>query len=206
VLIGSADLLEALKERASQFPGEMLAFVDLDAIKALDAITKRRPALVVLERGFAGTPRGMALVNRVKADATLVTEIRALSADSDFVRILSKKPAAPVLAVAALDQRGTRRAPRFTMTPNLEAMVDGSKAIVVDLSTVGAQVNSPGTLRPAQRARITLSDEAGLLRLVGTVVWVSLQMLPGSNRYIAGLEFVDADAAAVDAFIGRHRI
>ena len=71
---------------------------------------------------FAVTPRGAALINRIKADPTLrQSEIRVIAHNSDYVRVVPRAapPAAP-----ALDQRGTRRAARFKMTPNTQAIVD----------------------------------------------------------------------------------
>ena len=71
VLIASPDLLPKLTPRVSNPDGEVLAFTDADALRALEVITKRRPALVALERVFAATPRGAALINRIKADPSL---------------------------------------------------------------------------------------------------------------------------------------
>ena len=66
-----ADLLPALKERVVDDGGELLAFTDTDALRALEVISRRRPRLVALERTFAATPRGAALINRIKADPAL---------------------------------------------------------------------------------------------------------------------------------------
>src|SRR4029079_18397297 len=71
VLIAAADLLPALKERGFEEGGELLAFPDSDALGALDVISRRQPDVVALEQTFAATPRGAALINRIKADPTL---------------------------------------------------------------------------------------------------------------------------------------
>src|SRR4029077_925193 len=63
VLIAAADLLPPLKERDAREGGELLAFTDGDALRALETIMKRRPAIIALERAFATTPRGAALIN-----------------------------------------------------------------------------------------------------------------------------------------------
>src|SRR5712692_8330776 len=131
-----------LKERAEDGATEVLTFADNEALRALEMITTRRPRFVMLERQFAATPRGAALIHRIKADPALVgSEIRVVSHDSDYARVLPRPPGdggdtsatapagmttaatvapvvAPVVApaeapVAPLDQRGTRRAPRF---------------------------------------------------------------------------------------------
>ena len=79
VIIAASDLLATLKERTGDVNGEVLAFSDSDALRALEVITKRRPRVVALERLFAATPRGAALINRIKADPALVeSEIRVM--------------------------------------------------------------------------------------------------------------------------------
>ena len=224
VLIAAPDLLPTLKQRTGDVNGELLTFSDADALRALEVITKRRPRVVAIEKVFAATPRGAALINRIKADPLLVqSEIRVVSPDSDYGRVSARKPteAAPaqapgVAATAApaaapmpappLDQRGTRRAPRFKIAPNVDAVVDGNAAVLVDLSIVGAQVVSGGGLKPNQRVRAVLSDEAGAIRFNATVAWAKFEMSGGGPRYRAGLDFVDADAAAIEAFCGRHKV
>jgi hypothetical protein len=225
VLIGGAEVLPALKERAADLDGELLAFTDADALIALEVITKRRPGVVALERVFASTPRGMALINRIKADPTLDhAEIRVIAHDSDYSRSLPRTSAGPGssssssgggTATAApvapaqtppLDQRGTRRAPRFRIKGKVEILVDGNVATLIDLSIIGAQVVSPTILKPNQRVRMALNDDLGNVRFNAAVAWASFEIPPNSGpRYRAGLAFVDADAPAVDAFCIRHR-
>src|SRR4030095_1450635 len=95
VVIGSQDVLPALKERAAGLKGELLAFSYADALIALEVITKRRPAVVVLEKVFAATPRGVALINRIKADPALEqAEIRVMAHDSDHSRVVPRTTAA----------------------------------------------------------------------------------------------------------------
>ncbi|HEY7285207.1 MAG TPA: PilZ domain-containing protein [Vicinamibacterales bacterium] len=222
VLIGGAEVLTALKERAADLDGELLAFTDADALIALEVITKRRPGVVALERVFASTARGMALINRIKADPSLEhAEIRVIAHDSDYSRALPRGSSAPgssssggatatATSVKAqtppLDQRGTRRAPRFRIKGKVEVLVDGNVATLVDLSIIGAQVVSPTILKPNQRVRMALNDDLGNVRFNAAVAWASFEIPPSSGpRYRAGLAFVDADAPAVDAFCIRHR-
>jgi hypothetical protein len=217
VLIASSDLLPALKESAGD--GELLTFTDADALRALEAITNRRPAVIALERAFAATPRGAALINRIKADATLRhSEIRVVS-DTDMVRAPVRRPAdadgpsgtyAPVVTVAAsssqLDQRGTRRAPRFNVAGQVDVLIDGNQASLVNISTVGAQVVSAAVLKPNQRLRMALPDERGDIKFRATVAWASFENSPKSGpRYRAGIEFINANAASVDAYSSRHK-
>ena len=65
VVIAATNLMPALQERLAG-EGELLTFADTEPIQALQAILEQRPSLVVLERLFAATPRGAALINRIK--------------------------------------------------------------------------------------------------------------------------------------------
>ena len=153
-MVASSDCLPGLKARAGDGAGEVLAFTDAEALTALQTIMKRRPQLVALERMFAVTPRGAALINRIKADPKLRdAEIRVMAHNSDYTRVVPRAapPGAP-----ALDQRGTRRAPRFRMADKTLIVLDGKSGTIVDLSTVGAQVVSPGALKPNQRISVAL--------------------------------------------------
>jgi len=222
VFISAPGVLPTLQRRAGAPSGEMITFSDADALRALDVITKRRPGLVVLERLFAATPRGAALINRIKADPTLEqAEIRVLSHDSDYARVLSRptqggngatmtiaEPAsrAVTVPVAPLDQRGTRRAPRFRIAGQVDVLIDGNTAALVDLSTCGAHVISPTILKPNQRVRMALPDDVAVMKFNAAVAWASFEIPPKSGpRYRAGINFVDADGPLVAAFCGRHR-
>ena len=214
VLIAAPDLLNALKHRTDTGGGDLLAFSDTDALRALEVITERRPDVVALERLFAATPRGAALIKRIKADPSLSgSEIRVVSHDAD-ARISPRLPSrgggtttvpAPVQTdEAPLDQIGTRRSPRQKV--DVEVLVDANLASVVDLSTDGAQVVTAIVLKPNQRVRVTLSDDQCVLRLNSSVAWASFEIPPnGDPRYRAGLQFHDANSAAVDAYALRHR-
>lgn len=203
VLVAPTDLLPALKDRAGT-DGEVLTFADADALRALQTIMQRRPQAVMLERTFAVTPRGAALINRIKADPTLrQSEIRVMAHNSDYLRIVPRvgPPAAP-----ALDQRGTRRAARFKMTPNTQAVIDNKPGTLIDLSNVGAQVVVKVPLKPNQRIEMTLNDEVGQVHFNASVAWTAFETLAtGTSRFRAGLNFEDADPVAVNAFCTRHR-
>jgi hypothetical protein len=205
VLIAASDLLPTLKKRAAGLDGELLTFSDADALSALETITTRKPHVVMLERVFAATPRGAALINRIKADRSLAkSEIRVVSRDSEHVRVSPRKPAA--VADPALDQRGTRRAPRFKVTGKTTLKVEMKAATLIDLSTVGAQIVSSSVLKPSQKVRMSMTDDEAKLNFSASVVWASFEMAPeGGARYRAGLEFVDADGGAMDLFCARHK-
>ena len=215
MLIGGGEYLPALKERTRE-PGELLAFTDADALRALEAVLTRRPRVVALERLFAATPRGAALINRIKADPTLIdTEIRIISHDSDHMRVsarLRSPDAEPIVVEEeqpdpqTLDQRGTRRAPRFKVAGTFGALLDGNAASVIDISTIGAQVVSSVVLKPNQVVKMALSDDHDSLRFNAAVAWASFEIPPNSGpRYRAGMKFIDADQGVVGGFCQRHK-
>jgi hypothetical protein len=205
VFIGQPDRLPAVVERAGQIDGEVLEFSDADALQALETITRRRPKVITFERLFAMTPRGAALIIRIKADPKLDdSEIRVLAHDSDYSRVV---PRPSKVAAPPLDQRGTRRAPRFKMKDTAIATIEGVNAVLIDLSTIGAQVVSPGKLSPSHKVSVVLKDEGGAVGFQANVVWTSFEIQPTSGpRYRAGLEFVDADAAQVEAYCKRQKV
>ena len=217
VLIAAPEHLAVLKER-SDLTGA-LAFPDTDALQALDTITRQRPDVVALERVFAATSRGAAFINRIKADPALATcEIRIVAHDSAYSRVSPRRPGdtdragapaavaePPPAAPSPLDQRGTRRAPRFKVVENVEVLVDGNPATLVDVSLVGAQVVSVSTLRPNQRLRMSLPHPSRPIRFSAGVAWAAFEMPKGGPRYRAGIEFYDADSDAVGSFIDTHK-
>ncbi|HZR25991.1 MAG TPA: PilZ domain-containing protein [Vicinamibacterales bacterium] len=205
MIIASADRLQQIKGRVGPVDGETLDFTDVDALTALETIIKRRPQLVALERLFAATPRGAALINRIKVDKKLTkSEIKVFAHDSDFTRVIPR-PSEPL--PQSIDHRGTRRAPRFKMTASATAVVEGKTSMIIDLSTIGAQVVSPGAIKPNQTVSMQLLDKGANVRFSAKVAWTSFEIPPNSGpRYRAGVEFVDADPVDVDGFIERHRI
>ena len=220
VVIGAPHLLDALRQQV-RGDGEVLTFGDRDVLAALDAITSRRPAVVALERLFAATSRGAALINRIKADPLLTAaEIRVVAHDGSYSRVSPRRASnvlppdsAPEAAEApngapapSLDHRGTRRVARYRMGEGTEAQVDGASAQVIDLSLIGAQVVTATALRPQQRVRITLADHAGVVRCNGAIAWASFEIPNSTPRYRAGIEFTDAQAPAIEAFRRRHQL
>jgi hypothetical protein len=204
VIVAAVDLLPSLKERAGLVNGELLTFTDGEALTAFQTIIQRRPQVVALERMFAVTPRGAALINRIKADPSLRdAEIRVVAHNSDYTRVVPRAapPSAP-----ALDQRGTRRAPRVKIVENVVAVLDGRSGTLIDLSTVGAQVLASGALKPNQRISMALIDDTARVRFDASVAWTSFETTPsGAPRYRAGINFENADPEAVDAFCARHK-
>lgn len=90
VVIAASNLMPSLRERLAD-DGELVVFPDTEPIQALQAILEHRPSLIVLERLFAATPRGAALINRIKNDPQLGhAEVRVMSHSGDYLRVVSK--------------------------------------------------------------------------------------------------------------------
>jgi hypothetical protein len=232
VVIGASNLLASL---CSQLNGEgdLITFADTEPIQALQTMLERRPSLIVLERLFAATPRGAALINRIKTDPHLASaQVRVMSHTGDYTRQITRSgvtgPAATVAeagagahalpesmstaAVAAdpprpLDWHGTRRAQRYRLRPGVEIQLDGNAVVVIDLSTVGAQVLSSTILRPNQKVRVTIPQEETLVRCRGAVAWAKFELPQPSSPpiYRAGVEFLDADRDFIEEFSKLHR-
>jgi len=185
--------------------GDLITFADSEPIQALQAILERRPPLIVLERLFAATPRGAALINRIKTDPHLAgSQVKVMSHTGDYTRqiarsvIASPVPAGVTEAAAAggtfpgegdedapssgaeaprpLDWHGTRRAPRYRVREGVEIQLDGNPVSLVDLSTAGAQVVSSTILRPNQKVRVTIPQDETFVRGRGTVAWAKFEL------------------------------
>lgn len=102
VIVGAIELHEVLRLCALE-DSEVVAFSDTEPLKALEAITARRPEVVALGRLFAATSRGAALINRIKADPALAgTEIRVVSLDGTY-RVSRRRTPPPPAEAAARD-------------------------------------------------------------------------------------------------------
>ena len=154
VLIAAPDLLPGLKQRAEIIEGKLLTFTDAEPLRALEAITIRHPAMLALERKFAATLGGAALINCIKTDPSLTeSELRVVSNETDYAPVspssrrgaevrqtigVAATAAAPAASpTQALDQRSTRLAPRFKVPGIVDLLVDGNTATLVDISAVG---------------------------------------------------------------------
>lgn len=207
VIVGPVEALPALRDRLDS-GAELHAFTEGDALEALDHIIRHKPRIVAVERLFAASPRGVALINRIKADPSLsdcelriVAREEAMAAAEPLVPATISTPTPPV----TIDRHGTRRARRVVMSDGVEVLVDGSPATLIDLSVLGGQVVSTKVLKPNQRVRVTLSDARGIIRCAGAIMWASFEMPKGvSPRYRAGIEFKNPDVDLLAGFIDRH--
>lgn len=215
VLIGPSDALPSLQERLDP-SAEIQTFTESEALEALDHIIRTQPALVAMHDEFADSTRGVALINRIKDDATLrAVEVRVMAANAAHNRVAVKRGshgggtavALDEAPKAALDQKGTRRAPRTRIKDGVEVAVDGNPAALVDLSTVGAQVVSPTVLKPNQRVRVTMGDGKMSVKCAGAVAWAAFEMPKGMpTRYRAGIDWgVTPEAPNVESFAKKHK-
>lgn len=214
MLIGPADSLPGLQERLDP-AAEVQTFTDGDALEALDHIMRTKPVLVAMQDEFSATSRGTALINRIKDDPTLVNcEVRIMARDAAQNRVAVKRGGAGGSAVAveeqpkpALDQKGTRRAPRVRIKDGVEVAVDGNPAALVDLSKVGAQVVSPTILKPNQRVRVVLGDAKNPVKCAGAIAWAAFEMPKGMpTRYRAGIDWgLTPEAANVESFAQKNK-
>ena len=119
---------------------------------------------------FAVTPRGAALINRIKADPTLrQVEIRVMAHNSDYTRVVPR--AAPPEA-PALDQRGTRRAPRFKIGDKSSS--GGRRQDRARSSTCPSSARRscrPAALKPNQRIEMALADDTARVTFNASVAW-----------------------------------
>jgi CheY-like chemotaxis protein len=234
VVIAAANLMPALQERLAS-EGDLLGFADTEPIQALQAILEHRPDLIVLERLFAATPRGAALINRIKTDPQLANaEVRVMSHTGDYTRQVARPqkteppdaspaahttahgaataaaPAAAVVEAAArpLDWHGTRRAQRHRVRNGVEIQIDGNQASVVDMSVVGVQVLSGTILRPNQKVRISIPNDEFVMRFRGAIAWAKFELPKPTEppRYRAGIEFSDADSDALEEFCAKVKL
>ena len=220
ILVSSSQHASALMSRAG-IDGSVLTFSDDEPLLAIAAIIERRPSLVVLERFFAATPRGAALINRIKTDAELTdTVIRVLAHDSGYSRVIPRQRAAGTAATPApasepvtpttaphpsLDATGTRIAPRIHLRPGTQLQLGSTRVAIVDLSQSGAQVISSHALKPNDQFDASLSNEHDAQHFVARVVWASFEAPGGQTQYRAGLAFSGVDPGWLDKFCTEHR-
>jgi hypothetical protein len=203
VLVAARDLLDPCRKQLPTV-SEVLPFADSEPLRALETILDRRPTIVALEQYFAASPRGMALINRIKADALMASvQIVVLSASTHGSRTVHRwEPPPPK---PPTDQRGTRRAPRVRIKKGIDVLVDGNAARLVDLSRVGAQVMAGVSLKPNARVRMTFADDELAARVAGVVAWARFE-IPDRDAnpvYRVGIEFLEADAAVIDQLCDR---
>jgi len=119
-------------------------------------------------------------------------------------------PAAETNAPAADNESAryvlARQVRRVPINDGVTVLLNGVASALVDLSPLGAQVVSPSAVYPNRSVRIVLPRDEGDLSCKARIVWARIERQPDdtSARYRAGLEFTEADKAAVQVFVTRH--
>jgi chromosome segregation ATPase len=135
-------------------------------------------------------------------DAGAAIEIEAMEPDEPIVA----KPSRGAHAAPPASFSPSRVASRHGFREPLEVKLDGQTALLIDISTSGAQVLSSGALKPNKPVKMLLPSTGAILLCQAKIVWSRFEPpTPGKPmRYRAGMVFTQADAAALLAFITRH--
>jgi hypothetical protein len=115
-------------------------------------------------------------------------------------------PVAPPPPEAAPPPDGpVRAAKRVAISGEVDIQIDGHPSKLIDLSTTGAQILSPGALKPNRLVTITLPLGDGRLSCKGKIMWSRLEPARKSGQlsYRAGVSFTSADLAALEAFLSQ---
>jgi len=200
-IIASSAHVEALRKRMSHDPAAIV-FAESESLVALRTILSGAPKLLLLDAAVVRTARGALIVSRLDEHAV---DIRVLKHDASDVPLILSQPDAPLHAVSfeLEDGGGTRGAERFPMA-HQEAVIDGARSQLVNLSTSGAQVILTARVQPNQSVRFILFDETGQVRFNGQVAWASVEMILSAVQYRAGIAFQNPDKKFLEKFCRRH--
>jgi len=137
-------------------------------------------------------------------DAAAAIEIEAMEPDEPVVA--STKPGRGAHAAQSASFSPSRIASRHGFREPLEVKLDGQTALLIDISTGGAQVLSSGALKPNKPVKMLLPSTGAILLCQAKIVWSRFEPpTPGKPmRYRAGMVFTQADPTALQAFITRH--
>jgi hypothetical protein len=180
-----------------------------ELLQVQDSLLARPPDVLVMHPTFAATSRGATLVAALKAKPRDTgTAIRVFIEDEvKAPLILTETNLAGAEALLEtsrpLDRAGTRQAARYPMNRRAVA-VNGDPGQLIDLSVSGGQVQVAFRLRPLKVARMVLPDEAGDVRLQGTVAWAIAVPSGGSIQYRAGVEFVNPDKKQLTTYCEKY--
>ena len=223
-------LRAALEERLAGVAEKMVQEAVEDARRQLEATEER---LLALERA-----NGQAVLGRKLAEARLEEEVKRRTALERQLGTSPKeaprtKPAAVPSAKTRIEPpprpeiaprpperesvssatgvqpfAASRQAERVKLQAANDVLVDGVMSVLVDISTCGAQVLSPTTLRPNRVVRLMLKTSAGTYAVEGRIVWAHLESpsAAAGAQYRAGMQFTTADRAAINALVSRQGV
>jgi hypothetical protein len=208
--------------------GRALHFTSSSLAAAIESVRTNQPKLVAVDAVFAQTPPGAAFIDIVETllgapgdirfivhlEGRWVTAPRNAGPVGATVPLpaaavvsappIVAAPAPPVVTAPAV--LSTRRAPRFLVRDQVDAVVESGSASLVDISVLGAQVVSRPVLRPSQKIKITLPDTGDMLHVMAHVAWSTFEKprLVMDAYYRAGLEFTGAAQQALEDYRRRH--
>jgi hypothetical protein len=209
VVIARSEQEVALRKRLGT-ESSVALFSDYEALKALEMIIVHPPKILALDRSFAFTARGAALVARLKAEPRLCgIDLRVLAEDETNAPVILSTRAlglegAILKTSHPLDYCGTRRAPRFAVSDDANVVVNGERGRLVNLSSTGAQLLAFVRLRPDEPLRLALVDADAAVKVRGVVAWSAAEPVHGALTYRAGVEFINPDPFRLDGFCVRH--
>ena len=205
LLIASEELLQAWSEHAARARA-VIAVCDSDLAHVVEAIHTRRPDEVVLEQALAASPRGAPLMTVLRDQHRLRGLMVRLLSPERVSALRSSHPGAsnPRIWLTAfarpLPPRAVQRAPRILLNADGAALLDGHSATLVDVSALGAQVQSEHVLRPNQQVRVVLRSNTGPLTVTANIVWSAFELAPAA-RYRAGIAFAEPVPHEINNFI-----
>lgn len=197
ILVGPPEAADALRAYPPLRETQLRVFSEHNCRQAIEAVAELQSRFVVLPQILAEAARGQGLIHRIMTDPRLAHARVLVIMPSGVVTPLPP-PAVP--AFTSIDVDGIRRVPRVRVRPGIEVQLDGGAAMLVDLSTLGAQVTSSTVLRPGQRLRVALPARPAPLTVPAVVAWASFELPKGKPgpQYRAGLEFRNHDARSLD--------
>jgi chromosome segregation ATPase len=195
---------DAIKKMADAPPAERAA-----ALSELQQRTERE--MQILETQLLGTGDDGLIENGPEisvvfddADETPVAEVEPV--------VMAATPKAgasrPAQAGPPAANQPVRAASRHAFREPLEVKLDGETALLVDLSTGGAQLLSGTALKPNKQVKLLLPSSEAIILCKGKIVWARFEPpSPGKPvRYRAGMVFSQADVGALQIFINRHAV
>ncbi len=201
VIAGSAHAA-ALRRRLEHDP-TIRVFSESESLDALQLILQNPPTVLALDSAVVRTARGALIVARLKEHTSV--DVRVLCEDEASLPVLlSQHDIALQAASQPLDGCGTRGARRFAMKADMEAVVDGERSRLVNLSVTGAQLVLPARVQPRQSVLLTLIDDKSEKRFRALVAWSTVELAQSMVKYRAGVSFLDPDPRAIEAFCHRN--
>jgi hypothetical protein len=184
---------------------------ELDAARAMIAeIEKQRDQAVFLASQAAAEAAAQASARAVSdaaaqaaARAAAEAAAHAAAAHAGVPVSASVLPMEPLGDGRLYPDQPSRRASRHALPDHVQVEVDGGPAVLVDLSTTGAQLLSPTALKPNRPVKLMLPVNGTAVLCKGKIVWARLEPATKARplAYRAGVAFSAVDESAIDTFL-----